>query len=106
VYLKAHAQRYFHFNFILYLYFNGIHKNYYQKSDAPPGYGFPELNPVNLPRFNMPFELGLFFGATMLLHSSKSIFPPLWSKYVKAAFPMDLNGIFMRLSGLTPGCGD
>jgi hypothetical protein len=55
-----------------------------------------ELNPANLPRFNMPFELGIFFGAKHfgdLNQNRKNALILERDKYVYQQFISDLNGI-------------
>lgn len=55
-----------------------------------------ELNPVNLPRFNMPFELGVFFGAKHFgdtTQNRKNALILERDKYVYQQFISDLNGI-------------
>jgi len=55
-----------------------------------------ELNPAQLPRFNMPFELGIFFGAKNLgnIHQKKKIALVLEkTKYSYQQFISDLNGM-------------
>jgi hypothetical protein len=55
-----------------------------------------ELNPANLPRFNMPFELGVFFGAKHFgdtRQSRKNALILERDKYVYQQFISDLNGI-------------
>jgi hypothetical protein len=55
-----------------------------------------ELNPANLPRFNMPFELGVFFGAKHfgdIMQNRKNALILERDKYVYQQFISDLNGI-------------
>ncbi len=55
-----------------------------------------ELNPANYPRFNMPFELGIFFGARMLGDDSqkrKNALVLERTKYSYQQYISDLNGI-------------
>jgi hypothetical protein len=58
-----------------------------------------ELNPDNLPRFNMPFELGVFFGAKHfgdLPQTRKNALILERDKYVYQKFISDLNGVDTR----------
>jgi len=55
-----------------------------------------ELNSANYPRFNMPFELGIFFGARMLGDDSqrrKNALVLERTKYSYQQYISDLNGI-------------
>ena len=55
-----------------------------------------ELSPANYPRFNMPFELGIFFGARMLgngIQKRKNALILEKEKYSYQKFISDLNGI-------------
>ena len=55
-----------------------------------------ELNAVDLPRFNMPFELGIFFGAKHfgnIGQSKKNALILERTKYTYQQFISDLNGI-------------
>ncbi len=55
-----------------------------------------ELNPAEFPRFNMPFELGIFFGAKKFgnkLQKSKNALVLERQKYSYQQFISDLNGI-------------
>ena len=55
-----------------------------------------ELNKAGLPRFNMPFELGIFFGAKKLgVHKQRSKSGMVFErkKYACQQFISDLNGI-------------
>ena len=55
-----------------------------------------ELNPAGLPRFNMPFELGIFFGAKKLGRKEQKTKNALVFERVKFSYQQyisDLNGI-------------
>ena len=55
-----------------------------------------ELNSANYPRFNMPFELGIFFGARMLgddAQKRKNALVLERTKYSYQQYISDLNGI-------------
>lgn len=55
-----------------------------------------ELNPAEYPRFNMPFELGIFFGAKSLgddLQKKKNALILEKEKYSYQKYISDLNGI-------------
>lgn len=55
-----------------------------------------ELNPADYPRFNMPFELGIFFGARYLgddLQKKKNALVLERTKYSYQQYISDLNGI-------------
>jgi hypothetical protein len=55
-----------------------------------------ELNPAGLPRFNMPFELGIFFGAKRLGSKEQKTKNALVFERVKFSYQQyisDLNGI-------------
>jgi hypothetical protein len=55
-----------------------------------------ELNPAALPRFNMPFELGVFFGAKHFgdaQQNRKNALVLERDKYIYQQFISDLNGI-------------
>lgn len=58
-----------------------------------------ELNANNLPRFNMPFELGIFFGAKRFGDKSQKIKTALIfdvEKYRYQEFISDLNGVDIK----------
>lgn len=66
-----------------------------------------ELNPANLPRFNMPFELGVFFGAKHFgdaAQNRKNALILERDKYVYQQFVSGLNGIdtIQRINFLLP----
>ncbi len=55
-----------------------------------------ELNPNNLPRFNMPFELGIFYGAKRFGDRQQRIKNALIlerTKYLYQQYISDLNGV-------------
>ncbi len=55
-----------------------------------------ELNPANYPRFNMPFELGIFFGARNLgddLQKKKNALVLERVRYTYQQYISDLSGI-------------
>lgn len=55
-----------------------------------------ELNPLGLPRFNMPFELGIFFGAKKLGNKEQKNKNALVFEKIKFSYQQfisDLNGI-------------
>lgn len=58
-----------------------------------------ELNPNGLPRFNMPFELGIFFGAKRFgnkQHKSKAAIIFDRERYRYQQFISDLNGVDIK----------
>lgn len=58
-----------------------------------------ELNVRNLPRFNMPFELGIFFGAKRFgnkLQKTKTAIILDSDKYRYQQFISDLNGVDIK----------
>lgn len=59
-----------------------------------------ELNPNNLPRFNMPFELGIFFGAKRFGDGHQKLKTALIfdkDRYRYQQFISDLNGIDIKI---------
>lgn len=64
-----------------------------------------ELNDANLPRFNMPFELGVFFGAKHFgdaVQNRKNALVLERDRYVYQQFISDLNGIDTKAHNNNP----
>lgn len=64
-----------------------------------------ELNDAALPRFNMPFELGIFFGAKNMgddLQKKKNALVLERDKYSYQKYISDLNGIDTKAHGNDP----
>jgi hypothetical protein len=64
-----------------------------------------ELNPSNLPRFNMPFELGIFFGAKKfgnVRQKNKAALIFEKQKFLYQQYISDLSGIDTKAHGNEP----
>ncbi|HEV2352757.1 MAG TPA: hypothetical protein VGR89_00805 [Puia sp.] len=64
-----------------------------------------ELNPSDLPRFNMPFELGIFFGAKYfgdIGQNRKNALVLERTRYTYQQFISDLNGIDTKAHNNNP----
>jgi hypothetical protein len=65
-----------------------------------------ELSTTGFPRFNMPFELGIFFGAKNLgdrIQKNKNALIFEREKYTYQKYISDLNGIDTKAHGNMPG---
>jgi hypothetical protein len=64
-----------------------------------------ELNAAYLPRFNMPFELGLFYGARRFGNKNQKNKIALILERVKYSYQQflsDINGVIFRLMKMNP----